>query len=411
MRRYRLLLHLHIKSAFRSLPGLLAGTLAFALLVGLVGFTGMKFLQSGNEKKRMQIALVLPSDSDRYTDTALSFISEIDTVKNICTFTRMDKESAFLGLKDGSLQGVILIPDRFVEHIQNGTNTPAEIILPHEGPGSDAGLFRRIVNAGVDDIAAAQAGIYAVDDVCSYYQIQDGVAKSEAFLNAEYLSYALDRTAYFNSKPLSVEGSLSTTQFYICSGLVFLLLLCGIVCYDILKRDPAVLQNALRRKGFPLPYISFCRLTGISLVYFLILLSAYGMTMLSSIRFEAVRTVIPVLRISEIASLFLLIFGIYSFVLFIYSCSQTQSTGLILLFAVSTVMMFASGGFLPSSMLPDALRQAAVILPSTWYLKLAIQLMSGSVSLVTITINALFALVFTAGASYVGISGKISTGA
>ena len=400
MAKYLLLLWFQIKAAFKALPKLICATLAFAILVVLVGFCGTKLLSNGKSSEKMDIAVVLPPDGDSYTSLAFSFLSEIETVKNICTFKEMSKDSAYEGLRNGSIYAVILVPDNFVNHIIDGTNTPANIIFPRSGISTKSMLFRILINSGVTDIGAAEAGIYAVDDVCNYYKIKDGVTKSEEFLNEAYFSYALDRSIYFKTETISATGDLTIIEFYICSGIVLLLLLSGISCSDLLKRENSALSTSLKRRRIPVYLLFVFKIIGVTLVFFTMLIFAYIMTALAQIRFPMISNVFVVLNFTSFASLFLLIFGVFSMVLFIFQLANSQSLGVLLLFTLSTLMLFISGGIIPSSLLPEIVQKIGVFLPTTYFIKLCEEIITNTTTLGTFIINVGFSVLFIGGAAF-----------
>jgi len=400
MAKYLLLLWFQIKAAFKSLPKLICATLIFAALVVLVGFCGTKLLTNSKSSDKMDIAVVLPQDGDSYTSLAFSFLSEIETIKNICTFKQMSKESAYEGLRNGTIYAVILVPDDFINHIIDGTNTPANIIFPRSGISTKSMLFRTLVNSGVTDIGAAQAGIYAVDDVCIDYKIKDGVVKSEEFLNEAYFSYALDRSIYFKTNTISATGNLTITKYYICSGIVLLLLLSGISCSDLLKRENNALSTSLKRRRIPVFLLFLFKIIGVTLVFFSLLIFAYLMMVLAQIRFPVIHNVLIYLNFTSFISLFLLIFGVFSLVLFIFQFANSQSLGVLILFTFSTLMLFISGGFIPSSLLPEAVQKIGLFLPTTYFIKLCGGIITNTVTLGTFMINAAFSALFICGAAF-----------
>jgi len=400
MAKYLLLLWFQIKAAFKSLPKLICATLIFAALVVLVGFCGTKLLTNSKSSDKMDIAVVLPQDGDSYTSLAFSFLSEIETIKNICTFKQMSKESAYEGLRNGTIYAVILVPDDFINHIIDGTNTPANIIFPRSGISTKSMLFRTLVNSGVTDIGAAQAGIYAVDDVCIDYKIKDGVVKSEEFLNEAYFSYALDRSIYFKTNTISATGNLTITKYYICSGIVLLLLLSGISCSDLLKRENNALSTSLKRRRIPVFLLFLFKIIGVTLVFFSLLIFAYLMMVLAQIRFPVIHNVLIYLNFTSFISLFFLIFGVFSLVLFIFQFANSQSLGVLILFTFSTLMLFISGGFIPSSLLPEAVQKIGLFLPTTYFIKLCGGIITNTVTLGTFMINAAFSALFICGAAF-----------
>lgn len=400
MAKYFLLLWFQIKAAFKSLPKLIFATLIFATLVILIGFCGTKLLSNSKSSAKMDIAVVLPPDGDSYTSLAFSFLSEIETVKNICTFKEMSKDLAYEGLRNGSIYAVILVPENFVNHIIDGTNTPANIIFPRSGISTKSMFFRTLVNSGVTDIGAAQAGIYAVDDVCNYYKIKDGIVKSERFLNEAYFSYALDRSVYFKTDTISATGNLTIAEFYICSGIVLLLLLSGISCSDLLKPENSALSISLKRRRIPVFSLFIFKIVGVTLVFFIMLLFSYMMTALAQIRFPAISKVFVTLNFASFVGLFLLIFGVFSMVLFIFQFANSQSLGVLLLFTLSTLMLFISGGFIPSSLLPEIVQKIGLFLPTTYFIRLCGEIITNTTTLGTFIINVGFSGLFIGGAAF-----------
>jgi len=400
MAKYLLLLWFQIKAAFKSLPKLFCATLIFAALVVLIGFCGTKMLSNSKSSGKMDIAVVLPADGDSYTSLAFSFLSNIETVKNVCTFKEMSKDSAYEGLRNGTIYAVILVPDNFINHIIDGTNTPANIIFPRSEIGTKSMLFRTLVNSGVTDIGAAQAGIYAVDDVCNYYKIKDGIVKSEEFLNEAYFSYALDRSVYFKTDTISATGNLTITQFYICSGIVLLLLLSGISCSDLLKRENNALSTSLKRRRIPVFLLFLFKIIGVTLVFFTMLIFAYIMATLAQIRFPAISNVLVHLDFASFIGLFSLTFGVFSMVLFIFQFANSQSLGVLLLFTFSTLMLFISGGFIPSPLLPEIVQKISVVLPTTYFIKLCGEIITNSTVLGTFLITIGFSVLFISGAAF-----------
>jgi ABC-type uncharacterized transport system permease subunit len=66
------------------------------------------------------------------------------------------------------------------------------------------------------------------------------------------------------------------------------------------------------------------------------------------------------------------------------------------LFFISVVMMFASGLFIPSEMLPPAVVEIAEFLPTTWFFRLCAQILTGTVQAVCVLANAAYAVFFIA---------------
>lgn len=361
---------LQIKAAFRMIPVILVTTACFASITGLAAFAGTKLLYSGSHKEPLNVALVLPEDSDRYTRAAFSFINEIDTVKNQCSFTEMSEDDAFNNMRDGSVDAIILVPGQFIEHIMNGTNTPAQVILPKSGSTSSSPLFRELVNAGVGDLAIAQAGIYAVDDYCGRYGLKDEIAAAELYLNDKYLSHALDRSVYFSKETISSTGSLTLIQFYFCTGAVLLIMLSSISCISLLRSENSCTQAAIKRNGVPYIISSACRFSAVSAAYLILILIIAGIAITAAELSPQVRyTLQDVFTAFGPSSVLMLAFAlpaIFSLSHMLLSLSDNTGAGIILLFIMTVLMVFLAGGLVPKAFLPSVLQKSAVLVPAAY---------------------------------------------
>lgn len=370
---------LQFKSACKSLPKIIAGTFIFTALIALTAFGIIKAQSNSKAIQPMNIALVLPADGDQYTEFAFSFISEIDSIKSVCSFEKMNKPDAFSKLNNGEVAAVILIPDNFAKHIIDGTNTPADIIFPTSGITSQSSLFKTLVNAGVEDLSAAQAGIYAADDVCKIYSITDGVAHAESVLNKAYFSYALDRSVYFKQQTVSATGDLNIVQFYTSSGILLLLFLSGISCIDLFKKEPAALKVCMQRQGIPQWYQCLSKITSASILYFVLGIAALEITNFIFIDNEFAAS-IPTCNLRSAGILFCIIFCVFSLIYLIYQIASHQTTGVILLFILSIGMLFSSGNIIPIIFLPKAFTHIAAFMPTTYLSQLCEGLLIGKIS-------------------------------
>ncbi len=384
MKKHLTLLLLQIKAAFNCLPRIIMGTLIFAVLIGFVCYSQTLSKKNDADTTKMDVALVLPDDADQYLSLTFNFLSEIDTVKNICSFIKMDKETAFTKLSNDSIDAIILVPDKFIDHIMNGTNTPAKIILPKSGVTSQSALFRTFIDAGSSDLSTAEAGIYAMTDVLKSQRLNTLSSKAEEYLNNTYLAYALDRSIYFNTTSVSTNQGISFAQFYICSGLVLILLFGGITCVGLLSKENPVLSASLKHAGIRAGWLSIFRIMAVSIIFAILLLLAHILACLASIRFPILQPMLPLPGLISIINGLVLIITVFSFVYMIYQLCSHEATGVLMLFIISVGAMFISGGLIPHAMLPDIFVNLSVLMPTTYMLNIGINLISNTISFVNI---------------------------
>lgn len=177
MRRKLELLKLQIKSAFLSIPKIILGTVVTAVLVIVIS-TCVGIATAQDSDLRMKVAVVYHdydetenSDSAddnkefRYIKMAFNYVSEIDTIKNVCTFEYTDRQQAIDGLRNNYYVMAIIVPENMISDIMSGENTPVEVVCQSEGVNNTSMIFREMVRAGGSDLATAEAGIYTFDDL------------------------------------------------------------------------------------------------------------------------------------------------------------------------------------------------------------------------------------------------------
>ena len=205
MKKFFCLLRLQIKSAFLTLPKILAGTLLFTVILCAAALGAQAADKSGGESK-MQVAVVLPGDNyanmrdeDKYVRNAFEYLEQMDSVKNVCEFVFVpDEVKALDDLKNEVYAAVVVIPERFISSIMSGENIPARIIFKESGVNVTSSVFQEMLRAGASDLSTAQAGIYAVDDVVrALFNSKDALEKSNQHMNTVYMSFCLDRSIYF----------------------------------------------------------------------------------------------------------------------------------------------------------------------------------------------------------------------
>ena len=177
MRRKLELLKLQIKSAFLSIPKIILGTIVTAVLVIAIS-TCIGIATAQDSDMRMKVAVVYPDYDDtensdsvdnnkefRYIKMAFNYVSEIDTIKNVCTFEYTDRQKAIDGLRNNYYVMAIIVPENMISDIMSGENTPVEVVCQSEGVNNTSMIFREMVRAGGSDLATAEAGIYTFDDL------------------------------------------------------------------------------------------------------------------------------------------------------------------------------------------------------------------------------------------------------
>lgn len=412
MRKRLELLKLQIKSAFLSIPKIILGTIVTTVLVIAIGVCA-SIVTAQDSDMRMKVAVVYPdydetenSDSAdnnkefRYIKMAFNYVSEIDTIKNVCTFEYTDRQQAIDGLRNNYYVMAIIVPEKLISDIMSGENTPIEVVCPSEGVNNTSMIFREMVRAGGSDLATAEAGIYTFDDlfngVLKNYRGLRGTHEDK--LNDIYLSYAINRNIYFKTRDISVKEGLSTVQFYVCTAVVMLLLLSGITCAGNMKGENRALVKSLKGAGISALDMGFARTTGIGIVYIVIFAVLFIVTNIMRLGIPAISGVLAVSSVGEfivsLLGIVVLVYAAVSFIYCIFAVVDDTVYSVITVFILGMVCMYASGCIVPSAFLAPGIRTIGMYLPTNGLFTLAGQIIKGTVDISTIMTNVLWIIIF-----------------
>lgn len=429
LNKHLTLLGLQIKAAFMALPKIMAGMLVFGVLMVALAYGLVIFSEDNKEDSfRMSVAVVYPGSEEskkenKYIEQAFAMLGQLDAVKDACTFHNYySEQEALSSMKKGASDAVVVLPEQFITSIITGENAPARIVFPSSGVNTSSVIFREILSAAAADLSTAQAGIYAVDDVIhQYHGSSKDIENAEFTLNLKYIAYALDRDAYYEQVDVSGAKGTTTTQFYVATGMLMLFLMGGITCVQLLKSETKVMAAALKRYGVAPGTNHVFKVCGVTIVFWCVFSVIYTLVALAVARFPVVANVVTAVGyvketvanadgtkelvigyqdggfinvLAGVGALLVLLLAAMAMAGLIFKLSGKTVSGVILLFLLSVVMMFVSGCFLPVSMLPPIVGTVGEFLPTTVMFELCSQIITGTVSIVTVAWTGLYALAF-----------------
>ena len=342
---------LEFKRAWKRMPFVAAGAVVLMLMLGSVAQTAGTIMRGEEALGRISIGVVLP-EKDPMAEIAVRMLGSLDSVDSLCDFYYMEEEEANKALEQGEILGIMWVPEGMVQGIMNGTNPPVSIYLPQKG--LESVVFKELTMAGARTLSAAQAGIYAGDQLLRQTGQEEKILELESELNQIYMAYSLPRIHYFKREQVSASGEVSPFVFYGISAFVLVLLLGIIPASGYLTGESKALDQKLGILGIGPLWISFARV--VSLGSLLVVLG---------LLFGGVFVRAGYLGASWVAfvCLVFMCLAAASMALFFFECAGTLMGGVMLLSAASMVLLFLSGGMIPLIFLPDGIRQAAPWLP------------------------------------------------
>lgn len=330
----------------------MAGALALCFIIGVISFSASKALYEKKDNNKVNIALSM-SENDKSAKFMISIIKEMKSIKESCNFVQVnDKEEARQMVKDGKTYGAIIIPKGLARDIMDGTNTPATVILPSNS-SIQANLIKDLIDSGTKSLTSAQAGIYAV--TYEYEEVyNDRITKElQDNINIKYFDHTLARESYFNHTKISASGELTLLEHYISSGTVLFMLLLGMVFPKALCPRNKVFYEKLISYNISKAVVILTRIISVFTAY--IIVAVIGLFIYILICKYLGADVIE-FKIRDYLILMFVIFCVVSFVVCIYTITESQISGSLLLFVSTLIMNFISGGFIPTVFLPKSLQ-------------------------------------------------------
>lgn len=343
------------------------------------------------------MGVVLPEE-ELLAKKALSMIASLDSVNSLCDFLYLDRAGAMEGLKAGELSAVMDVPEGLVRGIMEGTNVPIRIIFPQEA-GVESRIFQELTDAGAGTLSAAQAGIYAGNQLCRSYGLESRIPLLEADLNRIFLSYSLPREDYFRHSLVNATGDLTTAAFYAASAYVLVLLLGAVPVSGYLLPSPVVLARKLRMAGVGSLSQVLARTAGLGVLFLAgsveLFLAAAALGVWGSLAggwsgqsgagtggsqsgagiggsraggWNLLSEAAPWDSLADklllAAALVLVCLAAAALVVLVYRLAGNLLGGILLLFLLATAQHFLAGGYLPLVFLPATVKGLAPLLPS-----------------------------------------------
>ncbi len=372
---------LEIKRALQRVPQLFAGVVVLMFLAGTTALFASRALYGEQAAGRIPVAVVLPEE-ELLAKKALSMIASLDSVKSMCDFVYQDRETALEMLKAGEVYAVMEVPEGLVQGIMDGSNVPVRIYFP-ENAGIESRIFQELTDAGAGILGAAQAGIYAGDQLCAAYGLESQIPLLEQDLNRIFLSYSLPREDYFRHIQVDATGDLGTAGFYGASAYILILLLCAVPVSGYLLPYRPVLERKLGMAGMgPLTQV-LARTGGLGILMMaatgqIVLMMAAGMAApgeLGDIFFSLKAGIGDSFSKAGVwdsltdklllaVTVTAVCFAVAAVVVLAYRLAGSLLGGIMLLFLLATVQHFLAGGFLPLVFLPASVKGLAQVLPS-----------------------------------------------
>ena len=391
MKQTLILWKLELKRTIKQLPGMLLEAVLLLAVLGVAAFGAVKFLYQDSSIVQVSVAVV-EEEENPLTDLVINYVQGMESISESCRFLPVSKEEGFAMLEKGEAAALVLLPGGVIEGILNGSNVPVQVYFP-ENAGIESALLKELTDAGVRMLDVAQAQIYGIYDTAKEYGALENLSVLEADIDRYNLAFALERLALFRTQEVSATGNLSMIEYAVASGFIFFLLLLGMACYPMMQPYSDVMKKQLMREGVSNGWQCFGKwLCGLGAMGIGGL--CFGLAIKGGLSLFGYAKWFPKPQNGQAAAwvmtCVLILLCITTFVFLIFQMAGSGTAAILILFFLAVIMMYVSGGFLPSAFLPDAVCEVGKFLPTTYLIEAAGSLYRGTVSLKTAGILMLF---------------------
>ena len=369
-------LYLEMKKTIGMFPRMLLQAILLMAIISVIAFCGIKSMERDPLAVNVDIGVVVREDNTM-TRMALGYVENMESVSQVCSFTQMSEEEGFAQLERGDVAALVILPEQLVEGIMNGQNPTVDVVFPRNAR-LEAMLFRELTESGAGLLRVAQAQIYGADDTAAEYGMTDRLSAIYTEIDSYNLAFALDRLAMYDEETVSVTGHMSVLQYYAAAGVVMFLLLAGMAVYPVMQQEPPAVQRQLMRQGTGMMWQCFCRwlcgfvcmgmLCGVAWILFKIAgvlapdaAESVTVALISgrnrgSVSMQAVMIVLIVITAA-------------TFIYMMYSLAGSRTSGIMLIFLCSVLMIYLSGGFIPSVLMPQSMQAVGDKLPTAYLIR------------------------------------------
>lgn len=438
MERFKTLLKLNIKRAYKSLFSLVLGAIALIFLVSAIAFYGTEFLYGGltglatnlsnsdnkadsntessdtnssniensniensnidnsntnnsnidnsntNSSNNANINTddstffklgVVMYDSSTLAGTITNTITNMKQISETISFVFTDEKTALDKLKSGQLMAVIVIPENTVDGIIHGKNDPMQVIFP-ENSGFEAILLKEIADSAATLLSSSQAGIYSIRDFYNSHDASSHRKEAMNRMNLKYIQFAATGMNMFDSKEVTATGQIPLMTYYISGAFVLFTLLLGMNCFSFIKRMAPDTTKRLVLSGCPLILQGLSDYIAIALVMLTAVAIVIGPALLIMNIFGMSLSITGIFALLLIIPIFVLLSS--AIIYFISQLTLHNMSRIMITFFISLFMSFISGCFIPTMMLPDTVQFVSNFLPARHMMDMAASLLSGS---------------------------------
>lgn len=374
-----------LKRVIKLLPALMTVTLAACGCLGVFATLYLNSNEATADSRKYRVAVV-GDTNDSYLGFGISALSVMDDSRFMVEFPVMTEDEARRELMLGEVTAYAKVPEGLVDSIVYGTNDRPVTFVGATGQKGITGiLVEELTKVASTLIVRSQSAIYGMQSLLLNNGMGDLWQEATETLNIRLIDMVLSRTGLCDLEILGIANGLSTEGYYLCSMLVFFLLLSGINASPLFGRRNREISRLAASRGLG----AAGQIAGEYLAYYLLelccLLGVFAGLSLALWSGALQITEWKNAGVGELAAFFVRLLPVTAALAAMQLCVYELVTGVVnsilLQFVCGISMAYLSGCFYPASMFPDTLRRIGEMLPVGLALQYADSGLSGETSM------------------------------
>ena len=335
------------KRLISTLPGFLAALFGTLLLAAFLLLLAGHFLPRALEVQPFRVGLCIEGNG-LAKDYIKSYVNQMEAAENLVEFAEIQEQDAEKALREKELAACIIIPERTIESIMDGSNIPVRVIMGAGTDNAERYLQQRLLTL------LTQCGATLIDvpqaETLLLYEIQaENLQEIGRMIDLFHFGLAIDRESWFREEVLSAFGGTDRKGYYLAAGATLLLLFWGLGSGSFFREQEKNLPLLLERKGILLPFQQ-----GVRQVFYM------------GLYVPAAAAIVFLLKSTGTGAAAVLLCAVIAALQcsFFFTLAPTTASGIVLNSIWGMAGFFGAGGVLPAVFLPKFLVKLCNGLPA-----------------------------------------------
>ena len=222
------LFRIHLKRFFSAARGLFVFSIIFFAVLAFIASVFTKNMSFSGTRERLKIGIV-GDISIPYFDAGLNTLKYLDSSNQIVEIIPMPQAQAVDFMNRGKLSAYVVIPEGFIESVENGSNDMQVTYVTSAGAQGIESIFKEHIADIVSTLLInAQAGIFAIDNLAYRHGQRSHLNEYNYQMNMNYIKWTLDRKNFLRVEEQPLSNGVGIYGYYLCAVICAFLVFFGI---------------------------------------------------------------------------------------------------------------------------------------------------------------------------------------